>query len=80
MSTPHPHTHTQPPFFLPTPPQLPIKYVGYSTCFRKEAGSHGRDTLGIFRWVGGAGCARVRGPWVAGEGGQETHGCAQHAR
>lgn len=28
---------------------LPIKYVGYSTCFRKEAGSHGRDTLGIFR-------------------------------
>ena len=29
--------------------ELPIKYVGYSTCFRKEAGSHGRDTLGIFR-------------------------------
>lgn len=29
--------------------QLPFKYVGYSTCFRKEAGSHGRDTLGIFR-------------------------------
>lgn len=29
--------------------QLPIKSVGYSTCFRKEAGSHGRDTLGIFR-------------------------------
>lgn len=28
---------------------LPRKYVGYSTCFRKEAGSHGRDTLGIFR-------------------------------
>jgi len=28
---------------------LPLKYVGYSTCFRKEAGSHGRDTLGIFR-------------------------------
>lgn len=28
---------------------LPIKYIGYSTCFRKEAGSHGRDTLGIFR-------------------------------
>lgn len=28
---------------------LPKKYVGYSTCFRKEAGSHGRDTLGIFR-------------------------------
>lgn len=31
--------------------QLPFKYVGYSTCFRKEAGSHGRDTLGIFRCV-----------------------------
>ncbi|KAH7103809.1 serine-tRNA ligase [Auriculariales sp. MPI-PUGE-AT-0066] len=29
--------------------QLPIKYAGYSTCFRKEAGSHGRDTWGIFR-------------------------------
>lgn len=29
--------------------QLPVKYIGYSTCFRKEAGSHGRDTLGIFR-------------------------------
>lgn len=29
--------------------ELPRRYVGYSTCFRKEAGSHGRDTLGIFR-------------------------------
>jgi len=29
--------------------QLPIKYMGYSTCFRQEAGSHGRDTRGIFR-------------------------------
>ena len=28
---------------------LPHKYAGYSTCFRKESGSHGRDTLGIFR-------------------------------
>lgn len=28
---------------------LCIRYAGYSTCFRKEAGSHGRDTLGIFR-------------------------------
>merc|ERR1712166_1300324 len=25
-----------------TEKQLPIKYAGYSTCFRKEAGSHGR--------------------------------------
>ncbi|SNW62509.1 Serine-tRNA synthetase, type1 [Orpheovirus IHUMI-LCC2] len=29
--------------------KLPIKYGGYSTCFRKEAGSHGRDAWGIFR-------------------------------
>src|SRR3989344_5843440 len=29
--------------------KLPIKYGGYSTCFRKEAGSHGKDTKGIFR-------------------------------
>lgn len=29
--------------------ELPIKYAGYSTNFRKEAGSHGRDQLGIFR-------------------------------
>ncbi len=28
---------------------LPKRYAGYSTCFRKEAGSHGRDTWGIFR-------------------------------
>ena len=32
-----------------TAKELPIKYAGYSTCFRKEAGSHGRDQLGIFR-------------------------------
>ncbi|CAI0419627.1 unnamed protein product [Linum tenue] len=31
------------------PADLPIRYAGYSSCFRKEAGSHGRDTLGIFR-------------------------------
>ncbi|KAJ1606015.1 seryl-tRNA synthetase [Cryptosporidium canis] len=28
---------------------LPIKYAGISTCFRKEAGAHGKDTWGIFR-------------------------------
>ncbi len=28
---------------------LPIKYVGVSPCFRKEAGAHGKDTKGIFR-------------------------------
>ncbi|KNH03770.1 seryl-tRNA synthetase [Perkinsela sp. CCAP 1560/4] len=27
----------------------PLRYAGYSNCFRKETGSHGRDTLGIFR-------------------------------
>ncbi|VBB17940.1 hypothetical protein YASMINEVIRUS_403 [Yasminevirus sp. GU-2018] len=29
--------------------KLPIKYAGVSTCFRKEAGRHGKDTSGIFR-------------------------------
>lgn len=29
--------------------ELPIRYGGTSTCFRKEAGSHGRDVWGIFR-------------------------------
>jgi len=28
---------------------LPIKLVGYSPCYRKEAGAHGKDTKGIFR-------------------------------
>lgn len=28
---------------------LPIKFAGVSPCFRKEAGSHGKDTKGIFR-------------------------------
>ena len=28
---------------------LPIRYVGYSTAFRREAGSHGQDTKGIIR-------------------------------
>jgi seryl-tRNA synthetase len=27
----------------------PVKYAGVSSCFRKEAGSHGKDTKGIFR-------------------------------
>lgn len=31
------------------PSDLPIKYCGVSSCFRKEAGSHGRDMWGIFR-------------------------------
>ncbi|HEU4605846.1 MAG TPA: serine--tRNA ligase, partial [Nitrososphaera sp.] len=29
--------------------KLPIKYAGYSPCFRKEAGAHGKDMKGIFR-------------------------------
>ena len=28
---------------------LPRRYVGYSTCFRREAGAYGKDTRGIFR-------------------------------
>ena len=29
--------------------ELPIKYCGISSCFRKEIGSHGVDTRGLFR-------------------------------
>ena len=29
--------------------QLPLKLVGVSSCFRKEAGAHGKDQKGIFR-------------------------------
>ncbi|KAJ1626931.1 hypothetical protein T492DRAFT_596355, partial [Pavlovales sp. CCMP2436] len=32
-----------------TPKDVPRHLAGVSTCFRKEAGSHGRDQLGIFR-------------------------------
>jgi len=32
-----------------TEQQLPLKLAGISTCFRKEAGAHGKDTRGIFR-------------------------------
>jgi len=28
---------------------LPLKFVGVSACFRREAGAHGKDTRGIFR-------------------------------
>jgi seryl-tRNA synthetase len=31
------------------PETLPIRYAGYSTCFRREAGTYGKDTRGIFR-------------------------------
>jgi seryl-tRNA synthetase len=29
--------------------KLPIRYGGFSSCFRKEAGAHGKDMKGIFR-------------------------------
>ncbi|MCJ7804394.1 serine--tRNA ligase [Patescibacteria group bacterium] len=29
--------------------ELPKRYVGFSSCFRREAGSYGKDTKGIFR-------------------------------
>lgn len=29
--------------------ELPRRYVSYSSCFRREAGSYGKDTRGIFR-------------------------------
>ncbi len=29
--------------------ELPKRYVGWSPCFRREAGAHGKDTKGIFR-------------------------------
>jgi len=29
--------------------ELPKRYVGFSTCFRREAGAYGKDTRGIFR-------------------------------
>ena len=28
---------------------LPRRYVGFSSCFRREAGTYGKDTRGIFR-------------------------------
>jgi seryl-tRNA synthetase len=31
------------------PADLPRRYVGFSSCFRREAGSYGKDTRGIFR-------------------------------
>jgi seryl-tRNA synthetase len=29
--------------------KLPIKYLGFSPCFRREAGSHGKDVKGLIR-------------------------------
>ena len=30
-------------------PDLPVRYAGFSSCFRREAGSYGKDTKGIIR-------------------------------
>ncbi|KAA8572914.1 hypothetical protein EYC84_003467 [Monilinia fructicola] len=32
-----------------TAKDVPIRYAGFSSCYRREAGSHGRDAWGIFR-------------------------------
>lgn len=29
--------------------ELPKKYCGYSTCYRREAGTYGKDTAGLYR-------------------------------
>jgi seryl-tRNA synthetase len=29
--------------------QLPLRYAGFSSCFRREAGTYGKDTQGLFR-------------------------------
>lgn len=29
--------------------EVPLRYVGYSPCFRREAGTYGKDTRGMFR-------------------------------
>ncbi len=29
--------------------ELPLRYAGFSTCFRREAGTYGKDTRGMFR-------------------------------
>ena len=29
--------------------ELPKKYCGYSACYRREAGSYGKDTAGLYR-------------------------------
>jgi seryl-tRNA synthetase len=36
-------------WFVEPEKELPKKYAGSSTCFRKEAGAYGRDTWGLFR-------------------------------
>ena len=32
-----------------SPDEMPLRYAGFSTCFRREAGTYGKDTAGVFR-------------------------------
>ena len=58
--------------------ELPLRYAGFSSCFRREAGSYGKDTRGIIRvhWFDkvemfsyvAAGAGRGRAPAAAGLG------------
>jgi seryl-tRNA synthetase len=44
--------HTLAPMYMGetlSEPELPLRYVGYTTAFRREAGTYGKDTEGIFR-------------------------------
>jgi seryl-tRNA synthetase len=44
--------HTMGPYFLEETldaAQLPIRFIGYSTAFRREAGTYGKDMQGILR-------------------------------
>ncbi len=44
--------HTLGPMYIDsilTENDLPLRFVGYSSCFRREAGSYGKDTKGILR-------------------------------
>ncbi len=44
--------HTLGPMYMDTilsEDELPLRFVGFSTCFRREAGSYGKDTRGILR-------------------------------
>lgn len=44
--------HTMAPYYMDETleeSELPIRYLGYSTAFRKEAGTYGKDMGGIFR-------------------------------
>lgn len=44
--------HTMAPMYLDEilpAAELPLRYVGYTTAFRREAGTYGKDTEGIFR-------------------------------